>query len=63
LGLRPGRTVDRGARALLGDGYSVIEGGLNGRTTVRDDPVEEHKNGRDCLRPCLAPTSPSISRS
>jgi lysophospholipase L1-like esterase len=44
--------------ALLGDGYAVIEEGLNGRTTVRDDPVEEHKNGRDYLRPCLASHKP-----
>jgi lysophospholipase L1-like esterase len=44
--------------AELGDGYSVIEEGLNGRTTVRDDPVEEHKNGRDYLRPCLASHRP-----
>jgi lysophospholipase L1-like esterase len=42
----------------LGDGYSVIEEGLNGRTTVRDDPIEEHKNGREYLRPCLASHQP-----
>jgi lysophospholipase L1-like esterase len=41
------------ARAL-GDGWHVIEEGLSGRTTVRDDPVEgAHKNGRTYLRPCL----------
>jgi lysophospholipase L1-like esterase len=41
------------ARAL-GEGWHVIEEGLSGRTTVRDDPVEgAHKNGRTYLRPCL----------
>lgn len=42
----------------LADGYAVIEEGLNARTTVRDDPIEEHKNGRDYLRPCLASHQP-----
>lgn len=37
----------------LGDGYRVIEEGLGGRTTVWDDPVEEHKNGKTYLLPCL----------
>jgi len=37
----------------LGGGFRVIEEALNGRTTVRDDPVEEDKNGKDYLRPCL----------
>ena len=41
-------------RRRLGDGYWVIEEGLNGRTTVHDDPVEgEHKNGRAYLPACL----------
>lgn len=41
-------------RRALGDGYRVIEEGLPGRTTVREDPIEgEHKNGRAYLRPCL----------
>jgi len=38
---------------LLGDEYYVIEEGCNGRTTVWDDPVEEDKNGRKYLGPCL----------
>ena len=42
----------------LGDGYRVIEEGLNARTTVRDDPVEEYKNGKDYLRPCLESLRP-----
>ena len=38
---------------LLGDDYYVIEEGLGGRTTVWDDPIEEHKNGKTYLLPCL----------
>ena len=37
----------------LGSEFRVIEEALNGRTTVRDDPVEEYKNGKEYLRPCL----------
>jgi len=37
----------------LGEGYLVIEEGLNGRTTVWDDPIEGYKNGYDYLIPCL----------
>src|SRR4051812_30334513 len=33
-------------RTTLGDGYWVIEEGLNGRTTVWDDPIEGNKNGK-----------------
>jgi lysophospholipase L1-like esterase len=40
-------------RAALGSGYTVIEEGLNGRTTVWDDPYEEGLNGKTYLRPCL----------
>jgi len=41
-------------RRALGEGYWVIEEGLGGRTTVRDDPIEgDHKNGRMYLRACL----------
>jgi lysophospholipase L1-like esterase len=41
-------------RNTLGEEYLVIEEGLNGRTTVRDDPIEgAHKNGRTYLLPCL----------
>lgn len=45
------------ARAL-GDGYRVVEEGLNGRMTVHDDHIEEHKNGRTYLRPCLESHKP-----
>ncbi len=37
----------------LGPDYEVIEEGLNGRTTVWDDPLEGYKNGREYLVPCL----------
>jgi lysophospholipase L1-like esterase len=42
----------------LGNDFRVIEEALNGRTTVRDDPVEEYKNGKDYLRPCLESHAP-----
>ena len=38
---------------LLGDDYTVIEEGCNGRTTVFDDPVDGWKNGLFYLKPCL----------
>lgn len=37
----------------LGPEYYIIEEGLGGRTTVWDDPVEEYKNGKKYLLPCL----------
>jgi lysophospholipase L1-like esterase len=40
-------------RNELGDQYIVIEEGLNGRTTVWDDPIEGYKNGKEYLIPCL----------
>lgn len=42
----------------LGEEYHVIEEGLSGRTTVWDDPVEEHKNGKAYLAPCLGSHKP-----
>lgn len=43
----------------LGEGYRVIEEALNGRTTLRDDPVEgAYKNGQTYLRACLESHSP-----
>lgn len=46
-------------RQRLGAGYWVIEEGLNGRTTVWDDPVEgEWKNGLKYLTPCLESHAP-----
>jgi len=36
-------------QSLLGDGYYIIEEGLNGRTTVFDDPMEESRSGIKAL--------------
>jgi lysophospholipase L1-like esterase len=43
---------------LLGDSAVVIEEGLNGRTTVWDDPVEGNKNGLSQLPTCLSSHAP-----
>ena len=40
-------------QAALGEDFTVIEEGLNGRTTVWSDPIEGYKNGHDYLVPCL----------
>jgi lysophospholipase L1-like esterase len=45
-------------RRELGEGYLVIEEGLNGRTTVWDDPIEGYKNGMSYLIPCLETHKP-----
>ena len=45
-------------RDVLGDDYWVIEEGLNGRTTVWDDPIEGYKNGHSYLIPCLETHKP-----
>ncbi len=37
----------------LGAEVRVISEALNGRTTVWDDPIEEHRNGKAYLPPCL----------
>lgn len=43
----------------LGRKWHVIEEGLSGRTTVRDDPIEGAiKNGRTYLRPCIMSHAP-----
>ncbi len=42
----------------LGDGYDIIEEGLNGRTTVWDDPVESIMSGKAYLMPCLTSHMP-----
>ncbi|WP_299496233.1 SGNH/GDSL hydrolase family protein [uncultured Shewanella sp.] len=39
--------------ALLGEDYQVIIEGLNGRTTVFDDPLLPGRNGLTYLLPCL----------
>lgn len=46
------------AQAILGDNYYLIEEGLNGRTTVWEDPIEEHRNGKTYLIPCLMSHKP-----
>jgi lysophospholipase L1-like esterase len=45
-------------KAFLGNDYSVIEEGLNGRTTVWDDPLEDYRNGKETLIPCLLSNAP-----
>jgi len=45
-------------QAALGQGFRVIEEGLNGRTTVWEDPVEGDKMGRRHLPPCLESQAP-----
>lgn len=42
----------------LGEGYRVIEEGMNGRTTVLDDPIIQHRNGRAYLPACLESHKP-----
>ena len=42
----------------LGGEFEVIEEGLNGRTTVWDDPIEGYKSGKRYLPPCLETHKP-----
>jgi len=42
----------------LGAGYHIIEEGLNGRTTVWEDPLEDYRNGKEYLIPCLRSHKP-----
>lgn len=42
----------------LGADHRVIEEGLNGRTTVFDDPIEPDRRGADYLPPCLRSHAP-----
>lgn len=42
----------------LGAGYEVIAEGLNGRTTVWDDPIEGYKNGKEQIIPILTSHKP-----
>ncbi|MCI5944388.1 MAG: SGNH/GDSL hydrolase family protein [Eubacterium sp.] len=42
----------------LGDEYVVIPEGLNGRTSVWDDPIEEYRCGKDQIIPCLDTWAP-----
>jgi len=45
-------------QSVLGDGYTVIEEGQNGRTIASDDPAEGEKNGLKYIVPCLESQSP-----
>ena len=45
-------------RRELGEGHWIVEEGLNGRTTVWDDPLEPHRNGRELLLPILLTHQP-----
>ncbi len=42
----------------LGPDFEVIAEGLNGRTTVHDDPIEPFRCGADALPPCLMSHAP-----
>jgi len=42
----------------LGQDFYVIEEGLNGRTTVWEDPIEEHRSGKQYLPACLESHAP-----
>ena len=50
---RPSQRWPGVLRRELGDGYWIVEEGLNGRTTVWDDALEPHRNGKDLLLPVL----------
>ena len=40
-------------RRELGEGHWIVEEGLNGRTTVFEDPFQPHRNGHELLLPAL----------
>lgn len=42
----------------LGNGYEIIEEGLNSRTTMLNDPEKDGKNGAVYLKPCMQTHSP-----
>ncbi|WP_299871808.1 SGNH/GDSL hydrolase family protein [uncultured Cocleimonas sp.] len=42
----------------LGADYEIVEEGMNGRTTVWDDPVDGLMSGLSYLRPCLLSQKP-----
>jgi lysophospholipase L1-like esterase len=45
-------------QAALGDGWYIVEEGLNGRTATLDSPVADGKNGLAYLQPCLDSHAP-----
>lgn len=48
----------RRLQALLGDGWTVIEEGLPGRTAVFDDPITEGMNGLALITPLMMSHAP-----
>jgi lysophospholipase L1-like esterase len=56
--LAPGDRWTGVLAALLGEGYTVIEEGQNGRTIATDDPAEGEKNGIRYIVPCLESQRP-----
>lgn len=42
----------------LGEEFEVINEGLNGRTTVWDDPIEEYRCGKDQIIPAMDTAAP-----
>ena len=46
------------AQAALGEGYLIINEGLNARTTVWDDPIEEYRCGKDQIVPLIITHAP-----
>ena len=44
--------------SILGDEYEIVEEGMNGRTTVWDDPVDGLMSGLSYLKPCLLSHKP-----
>ena len=45
-------------QTLLGDEYRIVEAGINGRTSIFDDPYEPYKNGADALGYALMQATP-----
>ena len=45
-------------RRELGEGFEIVEEGLNGRTTIWEDPFVDGRNGRTYLAPCLLSHAP-----
>jgi len=43
---------------LLGERYTIIEEGQNGRTIATDDPAEGEKNGLNYIIPCIESQNP-----
>lgn len=46
------------AQRMLGDGYVLLEEGMNGRTTAYDNPLNYVRNGSTYLLPCLLSQKP-----